>query len=96
ADEREMDANAPEDATDTLPYPFVSGVELLALANGAGLFIAELMMANETARRPAAEVEAGLDAIFEAMDACIERGVRQTGVLPGGLNVRRRARGSWK
>ena len=93
ADEREMDANAPADATETLPYPFVSGVELLAMANGAGLSIAELMMANETARRPAAEVEAGLDAIFEAMDACVERGMRQTGVLPGGLGVRRRARG---
>jgi L-serine dehydratase len=93
ADEREMDANAPEDATDTLPYPFVSGVELLAMANGAGLTIAELMMANETARRPAAEVASGLDAIFEAMDACVERGMRQTGVLPGGLGVRRRARG---
>jgi L-serine dehydratase len=36
-------------------------------------------------------VRAGLDQISDAMNACIDRGLRQTGVLPGGLNVRRRA-----
>ncbi|MBY0395953.1 MAG: L-serine ammonia-lyase, partial [Thermoleophilia bacterium] len=96
ADDRQMDANTPVGDEVTVPYPFTSAAELLAMADGAGLTIAEVMMANETALRPRADVEAGLDQIFEAMDGCIERGVRQTGVLPGGLNVRRRARGIYE
>jgi L-serine dehydratase len=96
ADDRQMDANTPAGDEVTVPYPFTSAAELLAMAEGSGLTIAEVMMANEVALRPRDEVEAGLDLIFEAMDACIERGVRQTGVLPGGLNVRRRARGIYE
>lgn len=75
-----------------IPYDFVSADDLLAMAAREGVSIAELMWRNETARRPPDEVNAGLDAIFEAMEACIERGLRQDGCLPGGLNVRRRAR----
>ncbi len=96
ADDRQMEANAPEGDAAVVPYPFTSAAELLAMADAAGLTIADLMMANEAALRPAAEVEAGLDLIFEAMDGCIERGIRQSGVLPGGLNVRRRARGIYE
>jgi L-serine dehydratase len=53
--------------------------------------IATLMLRNECALRPAHEVHVGLDQIFSAMNACIDRGLHQTGVLPGGLNVKRRA-----
>lgn len=74
-----------------VPYDFASADELLAMAEGAGVTIAELMWRNEIARRSPEEVNAGLDAIFEAMEACIERGLRQDGCLPGGLKVRRRA-----
>jgi L-serine dehydratase len=91
-DEDEIAAGAPAEATDAEPYPFSSAAELLAQAQAAGLTIGELMFANEVAQRPAHEVEARLDAIFEAMEACIERGLRQDGCLPGGLKVRRRAR----
>jgi L-serine dehydratase len=91
-DEAEMGLNAAPDPGPALPYPFDSGAEMLAQADKAGLSIAELVLANETARRPAAEVTAGLDEIIAAMFACIERGVRTEGVLPGGLKVPRRAR----
>ncbi|PNA08900.1 L-serine ammonia-lyase, partial [Pseudomonas sp. MPR-R1B] len=74
-----------------VPYPYASGAELLQQAADAGLSIAELMFENECAVRSPAEVNAGLDAIFEAMEACITRGVRESGVLPGGLSVKRRA-----
>jgi L-serine dehydratase len=90
-DEDEMARNAPLEAGPPPPYPFESGAELLALAADAGLSIAELMFANECARAPAGEVNARLDVICEAMEACIERGMRQEGVLPGGLAVKRRA-----
>ena len=49
------------------------------------------MLANELARMPLAEVEAGLDKIADAMAQCIDRGCRNEGVLPGGLKVQRRA-----
>jgi L-serine dehydratase len=91
-DEDEISANAAPIRGAPLPYPFASGAELLAQAQAADLTIAELMFANETATRSADDVNAGLDAIFAAMEACIDRGVRQEGSLPGGLNVRRRAR----
>jgi L-serine dehydratase len=90
-DEDEIGRNDPDEGTVPVPYPFTSGEELVGLANGAGLTIAELMAANERALRPAEAVDAGLDTIFEAMEACIERGLRQGGKLPGGLNVKRRA-----
>jgi L-serine dehydratase len=89
-DEDEIGRNAPE-AEEDIPYPFESGDTLLAQAGAHGLTIAELMYRNELARRPQAEVESGIDAILAAMDACIERGMRQHGELPGGLRVRRRA-----
>lgn len=75
----------------TLPFPFTSGAELLKMAEEADISIAQLMFANECALRPPAEVEAKLDAIWAAMEACVDRGVRQEGALPGGLSVPRRA-----
>jgi len=91
-DAAEMEARAPAIQAQPEPYPFASGAELVARADEAGLSIAQLMYANETALRPPEEVNAGLDGIFAAMEACIERGLRQEGCLPGGLKVRRRAR----
>ena len=92
-DEGEMGLNTPpEDAALVeVPYPFDSGAELLEMAAAAGLTIAELMRANERARRSDAEIDAGLDEVQAAMYACIERGMRTDGVLPGGLKVQRRA-----
>jgi L-serine dehydratase len=91
-DEDEIGRNAPDEPGPLLPYPFVSGEDLLARADAAGLTIAELMGANEAARRSPEAVAAGLEAVHGAMEACIERGMRQEGRLPGGLEVKRRAR----
>lgn len=75
----------------SLPYPFHSGAELLETAKRHQLSIAELMLANEIQRHPSRDVEVGLDTIIDSMFGCIERGIRQDGTLPGGLNVKRRA-----
>lgn len=91
-DEDEAGSNsraAPEHAS--LPYDFSSGADLLELGEKTGLSFAELEFANECARRPEAEVIAGIDAIAQAMSDSIDRGCREHGILPGGLNVRRRA-----
>jgi L-serine dehydratase len=73
------------------PYSFGSGAELLALCREHGLEIFEVMLANERTWRTAAEIRGELLAIWRVMQACVVRGFRQTGVLPGVLKVRRRA-----
>ena len=77
--------------TTVLPYPFHSGAELIAQCEKNGISIAELMWANERVWRTDAEINAELDAIWLAMQNCLARGTRNTGVLPGGLKVARRA-----
>jgi len=72
-------------------HPFHSGEELLRLAAATGLPVWELMLDNERAWRSDEEIRSGLLRIWAAMQACVERGTRQTGVLPGGLKVPRRA-----
>ncbi|SDE03525.1 L-serine ammonia-lyase [Auraticoccus monumenti] len=74
-----------------VPHPFRTGAELLDACETSGLSIAEVVWANECARRPGAEVRAGLLSVWEAMVDCVEAGCRHTGTLPGGLRVPRRA-----
>jgi L-serine dehydratase len=75
----------------TLPYPFGSGDELLALCRRHRMRIAGIMLANESCWRTEREIHDGLNRIRAAMRACMERGYRQQGELPGGLKVARRA-----
>lgn len=91
-DEEEARSNS-KASTDAppLPFDFSSGAELLALGEATGKSFAELVLANECASRPQAEVFAGIDEITQAMFNSIDRGCKEHGVLPGGLNVRRRA-----
>ncbi len=73
------------------PYPFANAAELLNQCRGAGLRISEVMLANEQSARSDPEIHSGLRKIWDAMQACVRRGCAQEGVLPGGLNVPRRA-----
>jgi L-serine dehydratase len=74
-----------------LAYPFLSGDALLAITASTGMSIAQVMRANEHAWRTDEEVDAGLDTIWDAMKACVARGIRTDGHLPGNLMVKRRA-----
>jgi L-serine dehydratase len=74
-----------------LPYPYRSGDDLLKMAAASGLSVSEMTLANERCWRSKAEIRAGMLERWQVMQACIERGCRQAGVLPGGLKVRRRA-----
>lgn len=88
-------------AVTPVPYSFASGAELLSMANEAKLTITELMLENETALRmqqtgiardeAATQVRRDIRRIWNVMNGCISRGMRTEGILPGGLNVRRRA-----
>jgi L-serine dehydratase len=86
----EGESESAADAT-TVPYPYTTAAELLAQAQAANLTIAELALANESARRPAAEITAYIEKIATTMRACITRGLTAQGELGGGLHVKRRA-----
>ena len=74
-----------------LPYPFDSAEQLLAHCRDSGLSISALMLENEKTWRSEAEIREGLLHLWQVMDACIQRGCRSEGIMPGGLKVRRRA-----
>jgi L-serine dehydratase len=96
ASARQLDAPAKDDRIldrRAARFDFGSGAELLAIAEREGLSIAEVVLANEDAKRPRAETERGVDRIWSAMRGSIERGLSTRGVLPGGLGVSRRAPG---
>ena len=75
-----------------LPYRFRSGAELLARGRESGLSIAELMRLNEAALRSEGEADAHAERVIDVMFASIDRGLTQSGPLPGGLKVMRRAK----
>ena len=85
------EAGTGEDAGTPVPYPFNNAASMLRMAEESGSSIAAMMLANERMLRSDAEVDAGLAALWRAMDACIDRGLACRGELPGGLRVKRRA-----
>lgn len=84
------DGSTPADRAQ-VPYPFNSADELLRHSAEHGKSISGLMLDNEAALRPEAEIRRGVVAIWSAMEACVKRGCEREGILPGGLKVRRRA-----
>lgn len=80
----------------TLPYPFETADELLNLCSKYQLSIAQLMMENEKVWRSESEIKSGLLNIWRVMKDCAKRGLTQQGILPGGLNVKRRAPGIYQ
>jgi L-serine dehydratase len=92
-DEEAIARNAPPEGIWDVPYRFSSGAELLEIAAREGITIADIARANERASFTDEEIDRRLDAIVQAMTACIDRGMGVEGILPGGLNVKRRAPG---
>jgi L-serine dehydratase len=74
-----------------VPYPFRSAAELLETATREGKALWQLMLANEMAWRSEAQVRAGVLRIWQVMQDCVARGLVTEGILPGGLQVKRRA-----
>ncbi|MEH6443085.1 MAG: L-serine ammonia-lyase [Oceanospirillaceae bacterium] len=84
------------DETAKVPYPFNTMAQLLDICKDHNMSIHQVMMANECHYRPASETRAGILKIWQAMQNCVERGYHQEGILPGGLEVRRRAPALYK
>lgn len=91
--EAELAAGKDTDDGDPVPYPFKSAAEMLDMAKRSGKSIAEMKKANEIARGCAVSLDQGVARIWQVMNDCIDRGLAGEGILPGGLKVRRRAKG---
>ncbi|GAB4067879.1 L-serine ammonia-lyase [Ancylobacter sonchi] len=89
----ETKAGAPASDGPALPYPFRSAAQLLAMAKADGLSIAAMQRRNEEVTLARHTLDERLDGIWSAMSNCIDRGLSQGGIMPGGLKVRRRAAG---
>ncbi len=82
------DANKKDDVT--LPFPINTADELLHWCMKTGMSISEIVLENETAWRLENTTKDGILNIWNTMAACIYRGCHTDGMLPGGLNVKRR------
>lgn len=88
----ELEATHPQDRdTNEFPYAFGSAKTLLSLCERNNLTIKDLMLINECSILPAAEVKEKLLYIAQVMRECIDSGCLTPGILPGGLNIKRRA-----
>ena len=74
------------------PYPFQSAAQMLKMAAKSGKSIAQMKRANERACKPDTDLDQGIARLWQVMTDCIDRGLRTDGILPGGLNVPRRAK----
>ena len=87
AEGRDTDEGAP------VPYPFKSAAEMLTMAETSGKSIAEMKRENEISRGGHDNLNTGVARIWQVMNDCIDRGLENEGILPGGLQVKRRAKG---
>ncbi|MEQ8604336.1 MAG: L-serine ammonia-lyase [Marivibrio sp.] len=79
-----------------VPYPFATAQQMLEMGEASGKTIARMKWENEISMRSEAEVVERLDRLWAVMSECIDRGLSQDGVLPGGLKVKRRAKGIYE
>ena len=89
ADDEEDAANSYSDVD--MPHPFTSCEELLAICRHFKLTMADVVHQNELAIQTEDAIAERLDAIWQTMNECIERGSHTGGILPGGLKIKRRA-----
>ncbi|MEG3767910.1 L-serine ammonia-lyase [Alteromonas sp. 14N.309.X.WAT.G.H12] len=80
----------------SVPFPYKTAEELCQQCDTHGLRTSSLMLKNESTLHPVAEVKRKLFDIWLTMKACIERGIENEGILPGGLKVVRRAPGLYR
>lgn len=79
-----------------IPYPFNTAADLLKHCEENDKSIAEIMLANERCFRSEKEIKSGVLNIWHVMRDCIAHGIVNTGILPGGLNIKRRAAGIYQ
>ncbi|MEJ2741326.1 MAG: L-serine ammonia-lyase [Gammaproteobacteria bacterium] len=90
-DEKAAGADRIVEDNTPLRYPFKTAVDLLVQCKEHKLSIAEIMWANEQAWRSEDDIRQGILHLWEVMQECVQNGIKNQGILPGGLKVKRRA-----
>ncbi|MFK8275914.1 L-serine ammonia-lyase [Capnocytophaga cynodegmi] len=88
-DEKTLPKTSPQ--TKKFPFPIEKATELLNYCHKEGKKISEIVYENEKSLRSEEEIDSELLRIWHTMLECTYIGCHTEGVLPGGLNVRRRA-----
>ena len=91
--EAEQQAGNAAKTAANVPFPFETAAAMLEMAKASGKSIAQMKRANELGFRSSTDIDRGIARLWEVMNGCIDRGLVTDGILPGGLKVRRRARG---
>ncbi|PXW86036.1 L-serine ammonia-lyase [Nitrosomonas sp. Nm84] len=79
------------EAISSCDFPFDSANQMMKMSADSGLSVAAMKRSNELGRINETQLNAGLDAVWNAMRTCLENGLIAEGRLPGGLNIKRRA-----
>lgn len=87
AEGKDTDEGAP------IPFPFKNATQMLEMSDISGRSIAEMKRSNENARGGVDNLKSGTKRLWQVMNDCINRGLTSEGILPGGLSVKRRAKG---
>jgi L-serine dehydratase len=90
-DHEQIFASADEQDGPALPFLFRNCEQLLAYCRREGKTISEIMLANEMVHRSESEVRRKILEIWQVMQDAVQRGCTTEGILPGGLEVKRRA-----
>jgi L-serine dehydratase len=91
--EEELTAGKDTDEGPAIPFPFKSAAQMLEMAKSSGKSIADMKRANEVVRGGHDRLKSGTKRLWQVMRDCIDRGLATDGILPGGLSVKRRAKG---
>ena len=89
--ERELEAPDNADGQSEVPFGFKTAAQMLTMARESGLSIADMKRRNEVAAGHGTKLKPGIATVWRVMSDSIDRGLQTDGILPGGLNVRRRA-----
>ncbi len=92
SEEELNNAGGEETQSCDVPYPFCNAAQILEMGKESGLSVAQMKRKNELKNMPEEKFMEKMDKIWSVMNACIERGLNNDGILPGGLNVKRRAK----
>jgi L-serine dehydratase len=91
--EAELAAGKDTDEGAPVPFPFKTATQMLEMSTSSGKTIAEMKRANEESRGGVDNLKSGTRRLWQVMNDCINRGLETGGILPGGLKVKRRAKG---
>lgn len=80
----------------TYPYPIQTALQLAEYCISTQKNISEIVLENEKVLRSESEIDHELKRVWDTMYECMYIGCHTEGILPGGLNVKRRAFDSHK